>query len=113
MADAEISRTLSVYDRLGFPGCIGSKDCVHIRWERCPVGDRFLHKGKEGYPTLAYEVTVDHISKIIAATKGFPGAKNDKTIVRFDDLFLSVDQGRSMRSQEAKSTSDQAKKFGS
>ena len=26
---------------------------------------------------------------------------------------LSVDQGRSMRSQEAKSTSDQAKKFGS
>ena len=34
VADAEISRTLSVYDRLGFPGRIGSTDCVHIRWEK-------------------------------------------------------------------------------
>ena len=93
MADAEISRTLSVYDRLGFPGCIGSTDCVHIRWERCPVGDRFLHKGKEGYPTIAYEVTVDHTSKIIAVTKGFPGAKNDKTIVRFDGFVSAIHDG--------------------
>ena len=93
VADAEISRTLSVSDRLGFPGCIGSTDCVHIRWERCPVGDRFLHKGKEGYPTIAYEVTVDHTSKIIAATKGFPGAKNDKTIVRFDGFVSAIHDG--------------------
>jgi Plant transposon protein len=55
----EVQRTLAVYNRLSFPGCIGSTDCVHARWERCPVGERFLHKGKEGFPTLSYEVTVD------------------------------------------------------
>ena len=49
----EIQRTLDVYNRLGFPGCIGSTDCVHIRWERCPVGERFLHKGKEGKINVA------------------------------------------------------------
>ena len=31
LTQAEIQRTLSVYDRLGFPGCIGSTDCVHLR----------------------------------------------------------------------------------
>ena len=93
MSDAEIKKTLSVYDRLGFPGCIGSTDCVHLRWERCPVGDRSLHKGKEGYPSISYEVTVDHTSKIIAATKGFPGAKNDKTIVRFDGFVSAIHDG--------------------
>ena len=90
LTDDEVNRTLSVYDRLDFPGCIGSTDCVHIRWERCPVGDRSLHKGKEGYPTISYEVTVDHTSKIISATKGFPGAKNDKTIVRFDGFVSAI-----------------------
>ena len=34
---------------------------------------RASHKGKEGYPTLSYEVTVDHTKRIIAATKGFKG----------------------------------------
>jgi Plant transposon protein len=89
----EIQRTLAVYNRLGFPGCIGSTDCVHIIWERCPVGERFLHKGKEGFPTLSYEVTVDHSSKIIAVTNGFPGATNDLTIVRFDGFVTEIHDG--------------------
>jgi hypothetical protein len=89
----EIDRTMAVYNRLGFPGCIGSTDCVHIRWERCPVGERFLHKGKEGYPTLSYEVTVDHTSKIMAVTHGFPGATNDLTVVRFDGFVTDIHDG--------------------
>jgi Plant transposon protein len=91
--DAEISSTMAVYNRLGFPGCIGSTDCVHIRWECCASGDRFLHKGKEGYPTLSYEVTVDHTSKIIAVTHGFPGTRNDQTIVRFDGFVTDIHDG--------------------
>jgi hypothetical protein len=40
--------------------------------------------GKEHFPTIAYEATVDHSGRVLGVTKGFPGAKNDKTIVRFD-----------------------------
>ena len=89
----EIQRTIAVYERLGLPGCIGSTDCVHIRWDRCASGDRVLHKGKEGYPTLSYEVTVDHTSKIIAVTHGFPGTRNDRTIVRFDGFVTDIHDG--------------------
>ena len=53
--EKEIRETTDVYGRLGLPGCIGSTDCVRIRWERCPAGLRSLHRGKEGYPTLSYE----------------------------------------------------------
>ena len=53
--EEEIAMTTSIYSRLGLPGCIGSTDCVHIRWERCPPGERSSHKGKEGYPTISYE----------------------------------------------------------
>ena len=37
--DAEIERTIGIYKRVGLPGAIGSTDCVHIRWERCPADD--------------------------------------------------------------------------
>lgn len=66
---------------------------MHIRWERCPTGQRSFHKGKEGYPTISYEVTVDHRKKIIAATQGHPGCRNDKTIVKFDGFITSIHDG--------------------
>ena len=91
--ELEIANALSVYTKLGFPGCIGSADCVHIRWERCPVEQRSFYKGKEGYPTLSYEVTVDHRKKIIAATQGPPGCRNDKTIVKFDGFVSAIHDG--------------------
>jgi hypothetical protein len=25
-----------VYEKLGLPGCIGSMDCTHVLWHRCP-----------------------------------------------------------------------------
>ena len=53
----EIEYVLRQYSALGFPGCIGSIDCCHIHWDRCPATETNRHTGKEGYPTLSYEVT--------------------------------------------------------
>ena len=89
-SEDEITTAMEVYTKLGLPGCIGSTDCVHVRWERCPAGQRSFHKGKEGYPTLSYEVTVDHTKRIMAATQGHPGARNDKTIVKFDGFVTNI-----------------------
>lgn len=75
---------------MGLPGCIGSTDCVHLKWDRCPVGLAQLCSGKEGYPTLAYSCTVDHHHRILASTSSYWGAKNDKTIVRGDTYITDV-----------------------
>ena len=79
----ELQKTPDVYTKLGSPGCIGSTDCV----------ERVLHERKEGFPALSYEVTVDHTSKIIAVTQGFPGTRSDRTIVRFDGYITDIHYG--------------------
>ena len=33
---AELDQVRLVYEKLGLPGCIGSMDCTHILWHRCP-----------------------------------------------------------------------------
>jgi len=32
----ELDQIRLVYEKLGLPGCIGSMDCTHILWHRCP-----------------------------------------------------------------------------
>ncbi len=86
----EISAVLKEYEELGLPGCIGSTDCVHIAWDRSPHSLRFRYTGKEHFPTIAYEVSCTHSKRIISVTTGFPGAENDKTIVRMDSFVTNI-----------------------
>ena len=41
-------------------GFVSSMDVVHIRYDRCPYAQRPNYKGKEGYPTVAYQFHVGH-----------------------------------------------------
>jgi hypothetical protein len=59
---AEAAPFERVFASLGLPGAMGSTDCTHVPWGRCPAKLSSLFTGKEGYPTVAYEVTVDHHS---------------------------------------------------
>ena len=47
-------------------------------------------QGKEGYPTIAYEVVCDHTLRIMSCTRGHYGSRNDKTIVRFDGFISAL-----------------------
>mmetsp|Transcript_1820 Transcript_1820/g.4130 ORF Transcript_1820/g.4130 Transcript_1820/m.4130 type:complete len:220 (-) Transcript_1820:1705-2364(-) len=85
--DEAIAKVMNFYTILGLPGCIGSIDCVHMGWDMCPAGMRSDATGKEGYPTLSFEVVVSHTRRILAVTRGFWGTWNDKTIIRYDETF--------------------------
>ena len=52
--------------------------------DKCPVEHRASHKGKEGFHILSDQVTVDHTKRIIAATKGFKRALNNKTVGKLE-----------------------------
>jgi hypothetical protein len=82
----------TLFDRfraLGFTGCVRSVDWVNIWWEKCRAYLRSSCQGKEHHLTLAYEVVCDHTKRIQAATRGFYGATNDKTIVNFDSYVTT------------------------
>lgn len=80
----EIDELLRQGAALGLPGYLGSMDVSHIRWDRCPASLRRLHVGKEGFPTLAYQVIISHLGRVLACKAGDYGSLNDKAIVRFD-----------------------------
>jgi hypothetical protein len=52
----ELTSVMSKYAAKKLHGCVGSIDVVHLKWSNCSAGDYNRRLGKEGYPTLAFEV---------------------------------------------------------
>lgn len=88
-----LAQVMATYSRLGYPGAVGSIDCTHIFWGKCPVSLTNLCKGKEKTPSLSFEVVVDHDGFIHSCTKGFVGTCSDKMIVVNDAYAKQVARG--------------------
>lgn len=99
---AEAVDNLAVYARLGFPGAIGSVDCTHVRWFRCPALFQNSYSGKEKKATVAYEVTVNRSGRCLHISAGHPGSRNDKTIVRTDKLVMDLKDNKILQDVEYK-----------
>ena len=89
-----IKEVTDMYEVQGVPGAVGSIDCVHRAWRRCPWNLRHLHVDKEGFPTRAYEVVSDNRRRVRSVTPGYPGAYNDKTVVRHDYTMSEMRKGK-------------------
>ena len=79
-----------VYSMLGLPGAWGSMDAVHWWAENVPARFRSLFKGKETYSTIVFNVVCGHNTWIMNVHGWFPGAKNDKSLVRDDDAVIAT-----------------------
>ena len=92
---AELREVSAAFAKKGFPGCCGSTDGVQIPWEGCPYAYRASFTGKEGYPTLGFNVTVAHDLRILHVCSMFAGRFNDKTKVLYDDYVSYLRGGSS------------------
>ena len=72
------------YEEIGLPGAMGSVDVVHVKWLNCPAGDYNQPKGKELYPSLAFECISDFNWCICHVHGPQFGTRNDKHIVKMD-----------------------------
>ena len=61
--EEEIKNLEKDYRKCGFPGAIGSTDCVHIAWDQVPTQLKVECTGKEGFATLTYSVTCNRVSQ--------------------------------------------------
>ena len=68
-------------------------DVTHVPLGRCPADCRFVSTGKEGYPTLAFQVVVDHFRRVHHVSVAFFGAANDKSITRNDTYPCDIAEG--------------------
>ena len=80
----ELKTVMRSYEEMGLPGAMGSVDVVHVKWSNCPAGDFNRAKGKESYPSLAFECISDFNRRICHVHGPQFGVRNDKHIVKMD-----------------------------
>ena len=88
--DYAFQKVSEEYAARGLPGCVGSVDCVHIGWDRCPAQYKNMYTGKEGYPSVAYEVICTTRKFIQSVSCGHPGTRNDKHIAKTDPSVMQL-----------------------
>ena len=87
---AEVEVSERIFRQMGLPGIITSMDGVHCQWDRAHERIRYQFVGKEGYPTIGWNVHVLANGKIVYIAPTQPGATNDKTFARHDELIHAI-----------------------
>jgi hypothetical protein len=91
----DIQRLLQEGEARGFPGMLGSVDCMHWQWEMCPVGWRGqFQRGDQKGPTIMLEAVASADLWIWHAFFGVAGSNNDINVLNQSTLFTQLLQGR-------------------
>ena len=89
----ELKPIMRRYEEQGLPGVAGSVDVVHVKRAKCPAGDYNRSKGKDSYPSLAFECITDFDRRILGVFGPQFGSNNDKHIVKIDDNIRLLNEG--------------------
>ncbi|KAI7945050.1 hypothetical protein MJO28_010745 [Puccinia striiformis f. sp. tritici] len=92
--EADTKRLLLINKKGGFPGMLGSLDCMHWEWKNCPTAWAGQYQGKEKVPTLVLEAVVSQDLWFWHAFFGLPGAHNDRNVLDLSPLFQSLLAGK-------------------
>ncbi|XP_022033023.1 uncharacterized protein LOC110934142 [Helianthus annuus] len=80
--------------RHGFPGMLGSIDCMHWAWENCPNAWRGQYtRGDHGHPILILEAVASQDLWIWHSFFGLPGSLNDLNVLYQSAIFSDVVNG--------------------
>jgi Plant transposon protein len=93
----DINRLLDEGKAAGFPGCLGSIDCMHWQWKNCPSAWKGIFQGKESVPTIILEAIADHSTRFWHFNFGSPGALNDINVLDRSPLFYNAVRGDAPR----------------
>ena len=72
---------------------LGSVDCMHWRWDKCPTAWKGMYTGHKEDPTMILEAVVSHDLWIWHAFFGMPGLLNDINVLRRSPLFDRLTSG--------------------
>lgn len=78
----------------GFPGMLGSVDCMHWSWKNCPKAWHGQMVGKDGEASLVLEAIATHDLHIWHAFFGMPGSCNDINIMDRSPLMSDIITGK-------------------
>ena len=90
----DIARLLAVGTNRGFPGMLGSIDCMHWKWKNCPTAWKGMYSGHVHEPTIILEAVASYDLWIWHAFFGLPGSHNDINVLERSSVFALLSEGR-------------------
>ncbi|XP_066159807.1 uncharacterized protein [Oryza sativa Japonica Group] len=94
----DVEHILHVNESRGFPGMLGSIDCMHWRWESClRAWKGQFTRGDYKVPTIILEAVASHDLWIWHAFFGVAGSNNDINVLNQSPLFLDTVRGEASR----------------
>ncbi|XP_056849930.1 uncharacterized protein LOC108840392 isoform X2 [Raphanus sativus] len=97
LAYGSAADTVDEYLRLecrGFPGMIGSIDCIHWEWKNCPSAWKGQYARGSGKPTIVLEAVASFDLWIWHAFFGLPGTLNDINVLDRSPVFDDIINGQ-------------------
>ena len=89
----DIARLLYIGEHRGFPGMLGSLDCMHWKWKNCPTSWAGQYRGRHESSTIILETVADYDLWIWHAYFGMPGTNNDINVLESSHLLSNMAQG--------------------
>ncbi|KAI7950916.1 hypothetical protein MJO29_009590 [Puccinia striiformis f. sp. tritici] len=89
----DVKRILSINEKRGFPGMLGSLDCMHWGWKNCPAARKGQYQGKEKKATIILEAVVSQDLWFWHFFFGIPGSHNDINVLDMSPLFTNILNG--------------------
>ncbi|XP_074277043.1 uncharacterized protein LOC141600698 [Silene latifolia] len=86
----DLGRLLHMGEVRGFPGMLGSFDCMHWEWKNCPTAWAGQYVGRSSKPTIILETVASYDLWIWHAFFGTPGSLNDINVLQRSPLFNDV-----------------------
>ena len=79
--EEDVRRLLAINRERGFPGMLGSLDCMHWEWKNCPIAWTGQFQGKEKAPTVVLEAIASYDLHIWHAFFGTPSAMTSTSLI--------------------------------
>ncbi|XP_057777882.1 uncharacterized protein LOC130996602 [Salvia miltiorrhiza] len=92
--EEDLSYLLHVGEQRGFPGMLGSIDCMHWEWKNCPTAWAGQYAGRNGKATIILEAVASQDLWIWHAFFGTPGSRNDINVLEQSPVFKDILEGR-------------------
>ncbi|XP_020258227.1 uncharacterized protein LOC109834602 [Asparagus officinalis] len=90
----DLQRLLQVGQERGFPGMIGSIDCMHWQWKNCPKAwQGQFTSGHKGMATVILEAVASYDLWIWHTFLGLPGSLNDINVLDRSPIFDDIESG--------------------
>jgi hypothetical protein len=91
--EEDTKRLMEMNEKRGWPGMLGSLDCMHWTWKNCPKSWHGMYCGKNKDATIVLEAVASEDTWIWHAFFGLPGTLNDINVLNRSPLFARLVSG--------------------